>query len=139
MERDVKEFLHAPLAIRDDTRGTRNVIHLIVLILLCKIQNINAYILQTPQIYALDCEMVYTTWGMSLARLTLVDTMLTRVLDVVIRPTDKIIDANTRFSGLVASDFDKDNVVTFDEVCVLFVTLIYIYFYLGTSTVVRYY
>jgi hypothetical protein len=82
--------------------------------------------------------MVYTTWGMSLARLTLVDTMLTRVLDVVIRPSDKIIDANTRFSGLVEGDFDKDNVVTFDEVCVLFGIIIYIIYYLGTSKIVRY-
>ncbi|CDI96854.1 rna exonuclease 1 [Echinococcus multilocularis] len=51
-------------------------------------------------VYSLDCEMVYTTGGCELARVTVIDTNLNVVVDRVIRPLNPIIDANTRFSGL---------------------------------------
>ncbi|KAL5105399.1 hypothetical protein TcWFU_002938 [Taenia crassiceps] len=51
-------------------------------------------------VYSLDCEMVYTTGGCELARVTVIDTNLNVVMDRIIRPLNPIIDANTRFSGL---------------------------------------
>ncbi|VDM17661.1 unnamed protein product [Hydatigera taeniaeformis] len=51
-------------------------------------------------VYSLDCEMVYTTGGCELARVTVIDTNLNVVIDRVVRPLNPIIDANTRFSGL---------------------------------------
>ncbi|BHF67114.1 RNA exonuclease 1 [Sparganum proliferum] len=58
-------------------------------------------------VYALDCEMVYTTGGCELARVTLVDTSLSAVFDRIVQPDNPIVDPNTRFSGLKLSDFDK--------------------------------
>nr|VZI29829.1 unnamed protein product [Spirometra erinaceieuropaei] len=58
-------------------------------------------------VYALDCEMVYTTGGCELARVTLVDTNLSSVFDRIVQPDNPIVDPNTRFSGLKLSDFDK--------------------------------
>ncbi|KAI6243059.1 RNA exonuclease 1-like protein [Aphelenchoides fujianensis] len=55
---------------------------------------------RSKRVYALDCEMVYTTFGMSVARLSVVDINDELVLDIVIRPTEKVIDCNTKFSGL---------------------------------------
>ncbi|VDK36548.1 unnamed protein product [Taenia asiatica] len=51
-------------------------------------------------VYSLDCEMVYTSGGCELGRVTVIDTNLNVVMDRVIRPLNPIIDANTRFSGL---------------------------------------
>uniref|UniRef100_A0A0X3NLZ0 RNA exonuclease 1 homolog n=1 Tax=Schistocephalus solidus TaxID=70667 RepID=A0A0X3NLZ0_SCHSO len=58
-------------------------------------------------VYALDCEMVYTTGGCELARVTLVDPNLSSVYDQIVQPDNPIVDPNTRFSGLKLSDFDK--------------------------------
>ncbi|KAI6220528.1 RNA exonuclease 1-like protein [Aphelenchoides besseyi] len=55
---------------------------------------------RSGKVYAMDCEMVYTTWGMSVARVSLVDINDELVLDILIRPTEKILDCNTKFSGL---------------------------------------
>lgn len=43
---------------------------------------------------------VYTTWGISLARVTMVDWQDELVLDLLVKPTDQILDCNTKFSGL---------------------------------------
>jgi RNA exonuclease 1 len=56
--------------------------------------------IRSKKIYAMDCEMVYCTWGMSLARVSVVDWNDVLVLDLLIRPTEKILDCNTKFSGL---------------------------------------
>ncbi|KAI6174623.1 RNA exonuclease 1-like protein [Aphelenchoides bicaudatus] len=55
---------------------------------------------RSRKVYAIDCEMVYTTWGISLARLTMVDWNDELVLDVLVKPKETIIDCNTKFSGL---------------------------------------
>lgn len=60
-------------------------------------------------IVALDCELVYTTAGMSLARVTVLSGSGSVLLDEHVRsPTGvTIIDLNTRFSGVQERDLDK--------------------------------
>lgn len=54
---------------------------------------------------ALDGEMCHTEAGMELCRLTMVTWDETRLLDVIIKPTTRIIDYNTRFSGISEETF----------------------------------
>ncbi|OWA54789.1 RNA exonuclease 1-like protein [Hypsibius exemplaris] len=56
-------------------------------------------------VYAIDCEMIYTVGGMELARLTIVDRQLKCVYETLVRPKQRIIDCNTRFSGLKMEQF----------------------------------
>uniref|UniRef100_A0A183AY57 Exonuclease domain-containing protein n=1 Tax=Echinostoma caproni TaxID=27848 RepID=A0A183AY57_9TREM len=57
-------------------------------------------------IYALDCEMVYTTAGCELARCTIVDARLRTIMDCVVRPDHMVLDCNTRFSGLTVEQVE---------------------------------
>lgn len=62
----------------------------------------------TPvNIYALDCEMVYTTAGCELARCTIVDSRFHTVMDCVVRPDHMVLDCNTRFSGLTQAEVES--------------------------------
>ncbi|KAG5360457.1 RNA exonuclease 3 [Yarrowia sp. B02] len=56
-------------------------------------------------VVAVDCEMLYTTLGMELCRVTCIDYTGKKTLDRVVRPTGRILDFNTRFSGI--SDLDE--------------------------------
>ncbi|BGP08277.1 RNA exonuclease 3 [Rhodotorula toruloides] len=60
-------------------------------------------------ICALDCELVYTTAGMSLARVTVLSSTGSILLDEHIRPPTgvTILDLNTRFSGVQDEDLEK--------------------------------
>ncbi|KAF8913993.1 ribonuclease H-like domain-containing protein [Gymnopilus junonius] len=53
-------------------------------------------------VVALDCEMIYTTGGMRVARVSVVDGSGKQVLDELVRMDDgvHVIDYNTRFSGI---------------------------------------
>uniref|UniRef100_A0A2A4JST1 Exonuclease domain-containing protein n=1 Tax=Heliothis virescens TaxID=7102 RepID=A0A2A4JST1_HELVI len=51
-------------------------------------------------IYALDCEMCYTTHGLDLTRVTVINSNCKVVYETLIRPLHPIIDYNTRYSGI---------------------------------------
>ena len=51
-------------------------------------------------VYALDCEMCYTTAGLQLTRVSVVDMDLSPVYESLVRPSHPIVDYNTRWSKL---------------------------------------
>ncbi|CAI5444071.1 unnamed protein product [Caenorhabditis angaria] len=55
---------------------------------------------RSKQIYAIDCEMVYTLHGPALGRLSVVNLAGNLVLDVIVKPPTRVIDPNFEFSGL---------------------------------------
>jgi RNA exonuclease 1 len=48
-------------------------------------------------VYALDCEMCYTTLGLELTRVTVIDRDLNTVYESLVKPENPIIDYNTRY------------------------------------------
>ncbi|BES95832.1 unnamed protein product [Nesidiocoris tenuis] len=58
-------------------------------------------------VYALDCEMCYTTAGLELTKISVVAHDGRLVYDTYVRPESLIIDYNTRFSGVTAKDLNK--------------------------------
>ncbi|RPD67194.1 ribonuclease H-like protein, partial [Lentinus tigrinus ALCF2SS1-6] len=58
------------------------------------------------EVVALDCEMIYTTGGMRVARVSVVDSAGKDVLDELIQMDEgvEVIDFNTRFSGITAEN-----------------------------------
>ncbi|XP_054843584.1 RNA exonuclease 1 homolog [Eublepharis macularius] len=58
-------------------------------------------------VFALDCEMCYTTRGLELSRVTVVDPSLQVVYDTFVKPDNEIIDYNCRFSGVTAEDMEN--------------------------------
>jgi len=52
------------------------------------------------KIFAMDCEMCYTTAGLELTRITVVNWNLEGVYDTFVMPERTIVDYNTRFSGV---------------------------------------
>jgi RNA exonuclease 1 len=57
--------------------------------------------------YALDCEMCYTTRGMEVIRVVVVNADCRLVYDSLVRPENYVVDFNTRFSGITARDFSR--------------------------------
>ncbi|XP_054443199.1 RNA exonuclease 1 homolog [Pteronotus mesoamericanus] len=72
-----------------------------------------------PGIYALDCEMSYTTYGLELTRVTVVDTDMQVVYDTFVKPDNEIVDYNTRFSGVTEADLADTNISLRDVQAVL--------------------
>ncbi|XP_045418077.1 RNA exonuclease 1 homolog [Lemur catta] len=55
-------------------------------------------------VFAIHCEMCYTTKGLELARVTVVDSSLQVVYGTFVKPDEEVIDYNTRFSGVAEDD-----------------------------------
>ncbi|XP_046300232.1 RNA exonuclease 1 homolog isoform X2 [Marmota monax] len=70
-------------------------------------------------IYALDCEMSYTTYGLELTRVTVVDTEMRVVYDTFVKPDNEIVDYNTRFSGVTEADLADTSITLRDVQAVL--------------------
>ncbi|TEB35651.1 Rexo1 protein [Coprinellus micaceus] len=64
---------------------------------------------KTLDVASMDCEMIYTTGGMRVARVSIVDGSGKEVFDEFIRMDDgvHVIDYNTRFSGVTRENHSK--------------------------------
>ncbi|XP_050298411.1 uncharacterized protein LOC126737529 isoform X2 [Anthonomus grandis grandis] len=56
-------------------------------------------------VYSLDCEMSYTVTGLEVVKVTMVDIKGRPVYNEFVQPNNKIVDFNTRYSGITAEDF----------------------------------
>ncbi|CAK68548.1 unnamed protein product (macronuclear) [Paramecium tetraurelia] len=65
-------------------------------------------------IFAMDCEMVQTENKLELARVSIVDYNYKVVLDVLVKPQTKILDYNTKYSG-ITEDMLSNVTVTLAE------------------------
>nr|XP_035925883.1 RNA exonuclease 1 homolog isoform X1 [Halichoerus grypus] len=72
-----------------------------------------------PGVFALDCEMSYTTYGLELTRVTVVDTDMQVVYDTFVKPDNEIVDYNTRFSGVTEADLADTSISLRDVQAVL--------------------
>lgn len=55
-----------------------------------------AYRPNRSDVFALDCEMCYTTNGLDLTRVTVVDFSQKTVYDALVKPDYKVVDYNTQ-------------------------------------------
>lgn len=69
-------------------------------------------------VVALDCEMVYTTGGMRVARVSVVDSAGKEVFDELVRMDDgvEVIDFNTRFSGITPEAYTAGAVLPLSSI-----------------------
>ncbi|KAG7332731.1 hypothetical protein KOW79_004565 [Hemibagrus wyckioides] len=58
-------------------------------------------------VYALDCEMCYTKQGLELTRVTVINSDLKVIYDTFVKPESKVVDYNTRFSGVTEEDLES--------------------------------
>ncbi|XP_015596846.1 RNA exonuclease 1 homolog [Cephus cinctus] len=71
-------------------------------------ENLRGYVKTLPKdvpaeeqgVYALDCEMCYTTQGLELTRVTVINDECHVIYETLVMPDNPIIDHNTRFSGI---------------------------------------
>lgn len=63
-------------------------------------QRVNA-----EDVYAMDCEMIFTTAGIEVACISIVDSNCDLVYETMVLPDNPIIDYNTEHSNLTARDF----------------------------------
>ena len=60
-----------------------------------------------PGVYSLDCEMCYTKNGLELVKITVLDISGNLVFESFVKPEARIIDYNTRFSGITKKDLSS--------------------------------
>ncbi|OXB61640.1 hypothetical protein ASZ78_006328 [Callipepla squamata] len=72
-----------------------------------------------PGIFALDCEMCYTKQGLELTRVTVINSDLKVVYDTFVKPHTKVVDYNTRFSGVTEEDLENTSITLRDVQAVL--------------------
>ncbi|EIW72717.1 hypothetical protein TREMEDRAFT_24631 [Tremella mesenterica DSM 1558] len=58
-------------------------------------------------VVGMDCEMISTTAGISLARVTIIDENGLTLLDELVRQTVTVLDLNSRFSGIKPGELDE--------------------------------
>ncbi|XP_073401707.1 RNA exonuclease 1 homolog isoform X2 [Dendrobates tinctorius] len=73
----------------------------------------------SPGVFALDCEMCYTTKGLELTRVTVINYQLKVIYDTFVIPDNKIVDYNTRFSGVTEEDLQNTTITLRDVQAVL--------------------
>ena len=67
-----------------------------------------------PSVYAIDCEAVYTTFGLEIAKVTVVDIDGVIVYDTYVIPESPVVDYNTQFSGITAEHIQSARTVISD-------------------------
>ncbi|NXL89361.1 REXO1 exonuclease, partial [Alectura lathami] len=72
-----------------------------------------------PGMFALDCEMCYTKQGLELTRVTVINSDLKVVYDTFVKPDSKVVDYNTRFSGVTEEDLENTSITLRDVQAVL--------------------
>ncbi|XP_019127923.2 RNA exonuclease 1 homolog [Larimichthys crocea] len=70
-------------------------------------------------VFALDCEMCYTKQGLELTRVTVIDSELKVIYDTFVKPESKVVDYNTRFSGVTEEDLESATISLRDVQAVL--------------------
>lgn len=93
-------------------------------------ENLRGYVKTLPKdalieeqgVYALDCEMCYTTQGLELTRITVIDEDCNVVYETLVNPQNPIIDYNTRFSGITEENM-KDVTTTLLDVQATLLTM----------------
>jgi len=67
-------------------------------------------------VYGLDCEMCYTTAGLEITKITVVDVEGELVYETLVMPENEIVDYNTRFSGISEKHLLSGNAKDLKEV-----------------------
>ncbi|XP_076007442.1 RNA exonuclease 1 homolog [Genypterus blacodes] len=70
-------------------------------------------------VFALDCEMCYTKQGLELTRVTVINSELKVIYDTFVKPVSKVVDYNTRFSGVTEEDLESATITLRDVQAVL--------------------
>nr|XP_046248128.1 RNA exonuclease 1 homolog isoform X2 [Scatophagus argus] len=70
-------------------------------------------------VFALDCEMCYTKQGLELTRVTVIDSEMKVIYDTFVKPESKVVDYNTRFSGVTEEDLESTTISLRDVQAVL--------------------